>query len=273
MNDARATEARRQQALLAALSARGPAPAGLALKEDSRRAVQGLDAYRINAAAIAHRALGAAFPTVAELIGAEDFEHLAAEYWRAEPPVRGDLGEWGGGFADWIEAHAAFTDWPYFGDCARLDLAVHRCERAADAESDTASLTRLADGDPARLRITLMPGTDLLVSRWPIATIHAAHHGADTGFDAVREAMDRGAAENALVVRAGWRASVRTVDAATARWTTALLGGASIGVALDAAGDGFDFSAWLATALQARWLKGVEPIADQPPTPAAGDPA
>lgn len=272
MSDALATEARRQQALLAALAGRGPAGPNLALQGDARRAQQGLDAYRINAAAIAQRALGAAFPTIAALIGAEDFERLAADQWRAEPPRRGDLGEWGEAFPDWLQAHPAFDGWPYFGDCARLDLAVHRCERAADAEMDAASLSLLADGDPARLRIALMPGTALVASRWPIATIHAAHHGAAGGFDAVRGAMDRGVTENALVVRAGWRAEVRPIDDANARWTAALLAGVPLGTALAAAGEGFDLSAWLVQAIREKWLTEVEPVADQPASP-AGDPA
>ena len=269
MTTARADEAQRQQALLAALMQRGPAPPELRLMGTAPRVLQGLDAYRINAAATAQRALAAAFPTVAALIGNDDFEHLAHEFWRAQPPACGDLAEWGDGFPAWLEAHAAFGGWPYFGDCARLDLALHRCERAADAEPDTASLALLSEGDPAHLTLALKPGAALVVSRWPIVAIHAAHHGAEGGFDAV----DLGVAENAFVVRSGWRAAVQRVDAATARWTAALLAGAPLAHALDAAGEGFDVANWLATALQQQSLKGVEPITDQPPELAPGDPA
>ena len=271
MASARDAEAHRQQALLAALATRGAAPAGLALQGDERRATQGLDAYRINAAAIAERALGAVFPTIAALIGADDFAHLAQEFWRAQPPTCGDLGEWGGAFPDWLAAHAAFTEWPYFGDCARLDLALHHCERAAEAEPDTTSLAMLADGDPARLTIALVPGTALVDSRWPVVTIHAAHHGA--GFDAVRDALAREESEAAFVVRDGWRASVQRVDGATARWTAALLRGAPLAEALEAAGEAFDLAHWLAGALQGRWVKGVAAFGDSPASPAAGDPA
>ena len=189
-----AAEAQRQQALLAALVTRGPASVDLRLRDGASRATQGLDAYRINAAAIAQRALAAVFPTVAALIGAEDFERLAHDFWRAEPPTCGDLGEWGGGFPAWLEAHDAFTAWPYFGDAARLDLAWHRCERAADADFDAESLGLLSNTEPDQLTLVLMPGTTLIESRWPIVAIHAAHHGAEGGFDAVRVALDRPAA-------------------------------------------------------------------------------
>ena len=264
-------EAERQRALLAAIASRGEVPAELALQAGAARARQGLDAYRINAAAIAERALAAVFPTIAALIGGEDFEHLAREFWRAEPPLRGDLGEWGATFPAWFEAHAAFAAWPYFGDAARLDLAVHQCERAADADFDAASLSLLSEAEPQQLMLVLMPGTTLISSRWPIVTIQAAHHAAESDFDAMRLALDREVAETALVARRGWRAGVQCVDAATARWTTQLLAGATLDHALVDAGEGFDFSRWLATAVQQKWLKGARLCADQTVTRNDGD--
>ena len=273
MIEARAAEGRRQQALLAALAVRGPAPGELVLCESAARALQGLGAYRVNASAIAERALGAVFPQVVTMIGAEDFEHLARECWLAQPPERGDLGEWGDTFPAWLERHNAFTTWPYLGDAARLDLALHRCERAADAEVDAASLALLSEAEPALLRLQLMPGSTLLESRWPIATIHAAHHGSDHGFDAVRDALARDLGECVLVVRQGWRAVVQRIDdPATARWTRCLLSGADLNAALTEAGDDFDFGAWLALALQQKWLKGAERISDQPLPPPTGKP-
>lgn len=266
-----AAEAQRQQALLAALATRGPAPAELILREGAERATQGLDAYRINAAAIAHRALAAVFPTIAAMIGAEDFERLAHDFWRAEPPTLGDLGEWGAGFPAWLEAHAAFSAWPYFGDAARLDLAVHRCERAADANFDAESLGLLSNTEPDQLSLALMPGCALIVSRWPIVAIHAAHHSADAGFDAVREALAQDVAETALVVRQGWRASVHALDPASARWTAQLLAGVTLDRALAEAGETFDFSAWLGTALKKNWLKAAQRWGDQSTNPTHGE--
>jgi len=268
-----AAEAQRQQALLAALATRGPAPADLALCADAERATQGLNAYRINAAAIADRALAAAFPTVAALIGTEDFARLAHDFWRAAPPILGDLGEWGDAFPAWLEAHEAFTAWPYFGDAARLDLAVHRCERAADGGLDAVSLGLLSSTEPDQLTLRLKPGSALIESRWPIVAIHAAHHGADAGFDAVREALAQGTAETALVVRKGWRAGVHRLDPASAGWTAQLLAGVTLDRALAAAGEAFDFTAWLAMALQEDWLKGAQRLGDQAASPPNGETA
>ena len=254
-------EAQRQQALLAALGA-GAASAPLAsLRETGVRAARGLEAYRANAEGIAERALASTFPTVQALVGAADFEHLAREHWRAHAPERGDLGEWGAEFPTWLGAHAGLAAWPWLADSAALDLALQRSERAADAVLDVASLTHLESTDPSQLRLVLMPGTALQRSAWPIATIHRAHQldgdAAERAFADVREAIAAQRGEAALVARRGWRAIVHRLDAPAAAWTLDLLAGTDLATALTRAGDGFEFAAWLATALRESWLKGV----------------
>lgn len=267
-------EAARQRALLAALHTAGgegatghatDGAAPLALREAGTRRARGLEAYRANAQTLADRALAAVFGTVRAMLGDDDFAHLAAEYWLVQPPVRGDLGEWGGGFPDWLAAHAGMSPWPWLSDCARLDLALHRNERAADAVFDAASLSLLEATDPAQLHLVLMPGTEVLRAAWPVVTIHHAHQAApeasEAAFAAVRSALAAQRAEQVLVVRDGWRAAIVMLDAPTAAWTTALLRGASLDAALaDAAvapGDPFDFAGWLGMALRGAWLKGV----------------
>jgi hypothetical protein len=257
-------EAQRQQALVAALL-RGPQaaePAALGLTEDAGRAAEGLAAYRANAAAVAERALTAAFATLRALLGADDFRQLAREHWRAEPPARGDLGEWGAALPDWIAAHPGLADWPYLADVARLDLALHRCERAADGAFDPASLALLESADPAALRLVPMPGCALVQSAWPIAAIHAAHRADadDAAFDHARAAIDARRAESVLVARSGWRAAVHPLAPADAGFFAALLADADLAAALDAAGEGFDFAAWLARALGNGWVERVAPV-------------
>jgi hypothetical protein len=252
-----AQEARRQAALLDAIGDASCDATALALRGDSAQRAAGLAAYRGNAAMLAERALAAVYPTVVAMLGAETFGHLSRAFWRAHPPVRGDLGEWGDGFAEALGANPALAEWPYLADGARLDLAVHRCERAADALFDGASLGRLESEDPARLQVRLMPGSAALASAWPIATIHAAHRGADRDFSAARAAIAARSGESVLVVRDGWRAVVHRIDRPTFEWTRRLLDGASLGDALDAASPGFDFGAWLPDAVRARWLRDV----------------
>jgi hypothetical protein len=262
VSEAPAHEARRQQRLLAAVHGGDDGLATGLLAESGERAAQGLQAYRANAGAVAERALRTAFPTLQAMLGEADFRALAREFWCACPPQRGDLGEWGDELPAWLEVHGALSSWPYLADCARLDLAVHRCERAADAAFDAQSLALLAGGEPRQLRLCLMPGSALIRSAWPIATIHAAHQDDAGGFDAAHDAIAQRRGECGLVARRGWRGVVYRIDPGWADWTDELLDGADLQRALERAGASFDFAVWLAAALREGWLKGAERLPD-----------
>lgn len=250
-------EFERQRLLVDAIMGASSAASSLSLN--------GLQAYRTNAHATAERALRAVFPTVRELVGEQSFEHLACEHFQQHPPLRGDLGEWGERFPAWIDTHPALSEWPYLGDCARLDLACHRCERAADAVFDAASLQRLGDTDPAQLRLIAMPGLKGVDAQWPVVTILQAHRRAGPAdFDAARTAISARRGEFAVVTRHGFRADVALIDAPMGRWMRDVLWHRDLASALDALPDGGDFSAWLALALQGAWIERVEvePLTD-----------
>jgi Putative DNA-binding domain len=257
-------EAQRQRGLLAAF-ARGETSLA-SLRESGERAARGLEAYRANAETIAERALAAAVPTVQAMLGAETFKRVAREVWRDAPPTRGDLGEWGDALPAWLGANAKLAEWPWLADTARLDLALHRNERAADAVLDAESLGLLASTDPARLRVVFMPGTALLRSPWPVAMIHRAHQlegeAAEAAFAQVRDALAAKRGESVLIVRRGWRGTVRVLDEPVVTWAEDLLAGAHLADALTHAGERFDFAAWLAEALRESWLKGVAAVDD-----------
>lgn len=267
MTPGEAREAQRQQALLAAIVP--PGASGPALRETGARAERGLAAYRSNAQGLAERALGAAFPTVRAMLGDEAFALLARGFRRDAPPQRGDIGEWGDELPGWIAAETGLAEWPWLADGARLDWALHSCARAADAAVDKASLARLGVLDPAALRIEFMPGLAVLVSPFPIATIHAAHAGdavADATVDAfapVRAALAAGTGEAVCVARQGWRAVAQRLSPAEAVFMQTLLAGRTLAVALDAAGSALDFGAWLQRAVTAAWLRAVCPMPDR----------
>jgi hypothetical protein len=256
-------EGERQRRLIEGLLAPRADAGALPTRETGARALRGLQAYRVNANASAERALAAALPTVQMLVGQQDFERLAQEFWRAAPPVRGDLAEWGADFAAWVAGHDQLQAWPYLADCARLDWAMHVCERAPDDSLDGESLARLGDTDPSRLEARFMRGLAVIESRWPVAAIHRAHHDeANASFDAVKEAIEQERGEAAIVSRRGWRAIVTPVDAVTAQWTRQLLEGCDLATAIAQAGDAFDFTAWLTNAIQLNWVKEIRVNAD-----------
>lgn len=259
-------EAERQRQLLRTLWRRD-ADATLTpwMKHDPASTQQGLAAYRGNAAAIAERALGAAFPTVRELLGDDSFESLARTLWHHHPPERGDLAHWGDTLAAFIEADARLADEAYLADVARLEWAVHRIEHAADGPSLPDGLALLAAEDPARLGVDFRDGATRVPSRWPIVSIWQAHRRTgDDRFASVRAAFVAGRAECAWVWRDGWRAAVCALDAPDAKFVGALQRGESLAAALDCAGAGFAFDAWLREAVTQRWLAAVRLLPDAP---------
>lgn len=261
------TELARQQALLRALWRQGDLPDGmaaLAAASDGREAglavsggrEAGLAVYRANAGAHAERALASACPTLAALVGDEALAGLARALWQACPPTRGDLAAFALAAPGFIAGDAQLADWPYLADVARLDLAVQAIERAADAPAQPEGLPLLAERDPVALWLRPRPGLALLRSRWPIASIWQAHQTPDPA-NAVA-ALDLQQAEAALVWRKGWRGAVALLDEPQAAFTDAVLGGASLGAALDVASPDLDFTAWLTQALQQQWFVAVE---------------
>ncbi len=270
--DSRGAEAERQRRLLALLwGAPRVTESGLAgLAGPAALREHGLAAYRANAAALAPRALAAAYPTVAQLIGNESFTALARAHWHRNAPQRGDLAFWGAQLPEAIEHDPQLASEAYLADVARLDWAVHRAGFAADDDGPLQGLERLADTDPAQLVLRLRAGAAVIVSPHPIVEIWRAHHdpqpaghpavagaGGD-GFVAARRALLEGRAQAAWVTRAGGSA-VRTLvlDPGGARFTEALLCACTLEDALDAAGAAFDFEAWLILALREGGLAEV----------------
>jgi Putative DNA-binding domain len=258
-------EALRQQMLLRALWRGDAALQGWVRAPARASASHSLAVYRSNAGALAERALGTAFPTIAALIGAESFAALARHFWHEWPPVRGDVGEWGEALPAFIADSEQLAGEPYLADSARLDWAVHAAARAADASGTwPPALEALATTEPSQLRLQLSPGAAVVASRWPIVTIWQAHHG-DENFDNVRTAFAAERAETALVWRDdGFAIHVEALDnSADAAFTAAVIAGRSLAAALDTAGASFSFERWLERALRSRWLIAL--ISEQPP--------
>jgi hypothetical protein len=248
-------EALRQQMLVRALWRDDAALQGWLRAPARATALQAIGTYRGNAGALAERALGAAYPTIAALVGEESFAALARHCWQQHPPERGDLGEWGAALPRFIADNPQLADEPYLADSARLDWALHRATRAADAQGTwPPELSALASTDPTRLRVQMAPGAAVIASRFPIVTVWRAHQGT-ASFDDVRGAFNAAHAETAFVWREpGHAVRVEAVSTSDAAFTAALIEQRPLAAALDEAGDTFAFDRWLAHALGARWL-------------------
>ncbi|HEU5296960.1 MAG TPA: DNA-binding domain-containing protein [Burkholderiaceae bacterium] len=266
MSVAAQREALRQQQLLRTLWRRGADSALHGwLRETSARAEQGLAAYRGNAAAIVERALAAAFPTVQQLVGEDSFAQLALAFWHRHQPRCGDLARYGDALPAWITDDRQLASEPYLADVARVDWAVHTIEHAADVVAPPAGLPLLAEREPSQLTLRLRPALALVASRFPVVTIWQAHRRQDADrFAPVRQALAEQRAETALIARPQWQAVVSAIDPACARFMNALVDGADVARALDAAGAPFRFEPWLHDAVRHQWLQAVEPAHDAP---------
>lgn len=249
-------EALRQQMLLRALWRDDHAALQGWVRAPARAAAShSVTVYRSNAGALAERALGSAFPTIAALIGEASFAALARHFWHTHPPVRGDVGEWGEALPAFIADSEQLATEPYLADSARLDWAVHAATRAADVTSAwPPALDALAGTEPSQLRLQLAAGAAVVASRWPIVTVWRAHHD-DEAFDNVRAAFEAAREETALVWRDDvFAIHVEALDTGDAAFTAAVTRGRSLAQALDAAGADFHFDRWLERALRSRWL-------------------
>jgi hypothetical protein len=266
------TLAREQQALLQAL---------LGEREESslwphlqqggahgRLARRGLQAYQANGLALAERALGAAYPVLAQLIGDESFAPLARHFWQRHPPVRGDVACWGDGLAAFLEAAPQLADEPYLGDVARIEWALHQAATAADAQADPHSFSLLSSADPAEVTLTLGAGVLLLASAYPVASIVNAHLLGEPALAEAGALLRAGAAEHACVWRQGFKPRVCVITAAEYALLAALQAGSPLDAALDdalacapvgtsGAAAAFSFEHWLSRAVQDGLVTGV----------------
>lgn len=251
------TLALQQQTLLGALLLRPGSLAardaqaqleGLVLSPSSR----GLAAYRANGQALAERALAAAYPVVAAMVGPACLNALARTLWHGHPSRHGDVARWGGDLPALLALEAQLADFPYLADLARVEWALHLAAGAPDDSAEPASFALLTQQDPGALTLRLAPGTAVIRSAWPVASLVNAHlRGEPTLSEAADRLRDR-EAEQALVWRRALRAEVRPCEAGEAALVDTLLHRQGLVPALDAAlatDPGFDFSAWLAQAV------------------------
>ena len=241
-------------------------PSGAAEKSLARR---GLQAYQSHGLALAERALGAAYPVIARLLGDENFAALAQHLWRQQPPTCGDMAQWGSGLANFLAEAPQLAAEPFLAEVARVEWALHRASFAADASPDLASFACLSAEPPATPSLKLSPGVWLLASAFPVVSLIDAHRlpPADRppALALAAALMARGTGENVLVWREGFRAQLKCISAAERAFLAALLAGESLDAALTKAGcaeeqgsqPAFDFTEWLAHAVKIGLVTGA----------------
>ena len=170
---------------------------------------RGLKAYQTNGHMLAERALAAAYPVVAQLVGAESFADLARAHWHQDPPLRGDLAQWGDGLPGFLALSAQLADEPYLPDVARVEWELHCCATAPNANPDPHSLALLTTEDPSGLGLRLAPGCWSFHSPWPVADLLGAHLHGSPSLETVGAQLREGVAQDTVVWRRGLRPEFR----------------------------------------------------------------
>ena len=234
-------------------------------------AKRGLQAYRANAHALAARALQTTYPVMEQMLGSETFAMLARDLWHDHPPQRGDLAQWADALAAWLSLAPALSDLvaehPYLCDVARAEWALHRCATASDASLDAASFTLLTTHEPAHVRLRLAHGAQVQYSAYPVASMLLAHGsgGADASTTAqhmhsLSALLQQGCAETALVWRQAYAPKVRALATQEEAFVAAVVSGAHLLAAMDAAHPDFDFSTWLPSQVQNGLVVGADAL-------------
>ena len=255
--------AEQQTALLAALfdwpaQAAVAQLAGLATGVGSRTD-RGLKVYQANGHFLAERALGAAYPVLAQLLGADSFADLARALWHVQPPQCGDVAQWGAELASFVAASVQLRSEPYLADVARAEWALHCASTAADGQADLATLALLTTEDPDQLVLRLAPGWTVLPSRFPLASLLLAHREGSPSLQAVGQALQQGVAEDVLVWRAGVQPHIRQALPGECALLQGLQAGLALQPALEAA-PALEFARWLPMAVHSGLLLAVTPL-------------
>jgi hypothetical protein len=124
-------------------------------------------------------ALRANYPVVAQLLGDEMFDAVAAEHASQCPPRRPILALYGARFPEWLQEQAWFREVPYLSEVARIERLYIESLFAADAEPT--DMGRLKDADWQAIRLQLHPATRFQWLTAPAMSIWLAHRDGATG--------------------------------------------------------------------------------------------
>lgn len=174
-------------------------------------------------------ALGANYPTVAMILGANLFEAVALGFARKNPARTPVLALYDSGFPEFLARHPLGRDIPYLRDVAALERLWTECFFAPDAVGlDSSGYACLRPEEMLGVNLCLRPATRFVRFETPAVTIWQAHRQGG-GFDEIEPEWT---AERALITRDGMQVSVTLIDEATRHLLAAIQRGCTIGDAI-----------------------------------------
>jgi len=229
----------------ALLDPQAPRPAGLS-DGHGQDAGRRFDVYRNNVTVALADALETAFPTIAKLVGAQNFKLLATSYLRQHPPSSPLMMFYGKEMPAFLQSFEPTKSIGYLPDIARLELALRHSYHAADASPLDPSVLQSTPPDTLMAsKLKLAPATRLVRSQWPIFAIWAFN----TLPGAPKPTM---AAQDTLILRPDLDPEPHLLPPGGGAFVAALLEGTLLADAIETATNedpAFDLSAMLALLL------------------------
>ncbi|TCL08979.1 putative DNA-binding protein [Shimia isoporae] len=219
-------------------------PLGL-VDDKGRAAGRRFDVYRNNVAVSLTEALAQGFPTIAKLLGEENFNAIAGVFLRQSPPASPLMMHYGAGFPEFLSAFEPLQHLGYLGDVAKLELALRRAYHAEDASPIAPDA--LAEIDPLQLGnvvMTFAPALEILQSPWPQHAIWA--------FNMANGPKPEATAQDVLITRAEFDPTPHALPAGAYACMAALMEGKTLGEGVSAGSEvaaNFDLGALLALLL------------------------
>ena len=229
-------------------------------------APRGLQAYQANGHAWPSAACARPTRSSRMMLGSDNFNALARDLWHRHPPTQGDLARWGDAPAR-VSRRATSP-----GRCAlpgrrgprRMGFAPRRHRRRRNARPG--QLCPAGSGDATGLTLTLAPGTELVSSRFPVATLVMSHRFGEPGLAEAAQKLHA-----AQTPKLPWSGATRLrprLCAVVARSEAALLQaiarsgpahrpGRCAGCGTCADTRAFDFTHWLTQAVSRGLVTGV----------------
>ncbi len=134
-----------------------------------------LSTYRGTAQWTLVNALRLSYPAVRQVVGAEFFDAVAADFVRIAPPATAYLNDYGAAFARFVAELPATASLSYMSDLAALEWAVNRALHAPDVPGlDPQRLQALEPAAVAQLCFRAHPGVSVLLLRFPAERIWQA---------------------------------------------------------------------------------------------------
>jgi hypothetical protein len=187
--------------------------------------------YRNNVTVSLIDALAAIYPAVQRITGVDFFRAMARFHVRATPPHSPLLFEYGRDFPGFIESYEYARDMPWLADTARIERAWLDAYHAFDAEPLAVQAFASVDaGSLAELCFIAHPATRIVRSRYPAISIFAMNRK-----DGPVEPLYANDAQDALVTRPDQDVIVTQLPAGGAAFLLALMAGAPLGGAMEAA--------------------------------------